>query len=268
MRAKQTKMPVVFFGHGSPVNAIEDNTATRTWHRIAGSMPRPKAILAISAHWCTHGAAVTAMAQPRTIHDFGRSLPAALFDLQYPAPGAPELARQVQDLLAPIAVREDHAWGLDHGTWSVLLKAFPQADIPVAQLSMDLEQPLQQHFELGRRLRPLRSQGVLIMGTGNIVHNLPAMTGDVNAIPYDWAQRFNDYIKDGIARNDLETVWNYHRFGPQAALAVPGLDHFCPLLYALGAREGADHLRFETDYLVHKALSMTSIVFESTPNPA
>ena len=261
-------MPVVFFGHGSPVNAIEDNTATRTWHRIARNIPRPQAILSISAHWCTEGCAVTAMPRPRTIHDFGRSLPAALFGLQYPAPGAPELARRVGELLAPLAVREDRSWGLDHGTWSVLLKAFPAADIPVVQLGMDLGEPLQRHFELGRRLRPLRDQGVLIMGSGNIVHNLPAMAGDADAVPYDWAQRFNDYIKNGIASNDPEAVWDYPRFGPRAALAVPGLDHFCPLMYVLGARDDSDNLRFETDYLVHKALSMTSVVFESASDPA
>ena len=256
-------MPAVFFGHGSPVNAIDDNSATRAWHRIARSMPRPEAILSVSAHWCTQGCAVTAMARPETIHDFGRSLPAALFDLRYPAPGAPELARRIRDLLAPLPVAEDRSWGLDHGTWSVLLKAYPEADIPVIQFGMDLARPLQWHFEIGKRLRPLRRQGILIMGTGNIVHNLPAMGGDANSAPYDWAQRFNDYIKDGIVRNDPETVWDYLRFGPQAAQAVPGLDHFCPLLYVLGARQDSDRLRFETDYLVHKALSMTTVLFES-----
>ena len=259
-------MPVAFIGHGSPVNAIENNAATRAWHRIARSIPKPEAILAISAHWCTQGCAVTAMERPETIHDFGRSLPAALFDLQYPAPGAPALARRVQELLAPLPVLEDRSWGLDHGTWSVLMKAWPDADIPVAQLGMDLARPLEWHHELGRRLRPLRGEGVLIMGSGNIVHNLPAMSGPADAAPYDWAQRFNDYIKDGIARNDPAAVWDYRCFGPEAALAVPGADHFCPLLYVLGARKESDRLRLETDYLVHKALSMTSLLFESAAN--
>ena len=256
-------MPVVFIGHGSPVNAIEDNTATRAWHRMARNMPKPEAILAISAHWCTRGCAVTAMERPATIHDFGRSLPAALFDLDYPAPGAPALARRVQELLAPLPVLQDRSWGLDHGTWSVLMKAWPEAEIPVAQLGMDLAKPLEWHYELGSRLRPLRREGVLIMGSGNIVHNLPAMSGAADAAPHEWAQRFNDFIKDAIVRGDPATVWDYRRYGPEAALAVPGIDHFCPLLYALGARKKSDRLRFETDYLVHKALSMTSLLFES-----
>lgn len=256
-------MPVVFIGHGSPVNAIEDNAATRAWHRMARNMPKPEAILAISAHWCTRGCAVTAMERPATIHDFGRSLPAELFDLDYPAPGAPALAGRIQELLAPIPVLQDRSWGLDHGTWSVLMKAWPEADIPVAQLGMDLTKPLEWHFEVGSRLRPLRRLGVLIMGSGNIVHNLPAMSGAADAVPYGWAQRFNDFIKDAIVRGDPATVWDYRRYGPEAALAVPGIDHFCPLLYALGARKNSDRLRFETDFLVHKALSMTSVLFES-----
>lgn len=268
MKAVPATMPVVFIGHGSPVNALEDNSATRSWYRIARSLPRPRAILSISAHWCTEGCAVTAMQQPRTIHDFGHSLPAALFDLQYPAPGAPHIARRITDLLAPTPVREDRSWGLDHGTWSVLLKAFPDADIPVLQFGMDLGRPLEWHFELGQRLRPLRHEGVLIMGTGNIVHNLPAMVGPADSAPYDWAQGFNSYIKDAIVRNDPEPVWNYPRYGPQAALAVPGLDHFCPLMYVLGARENGDRLRFATDYVVHRALSMTSVLFESDAQDA
>ena len=146
------------------------------------------------------------------------------------------------------------------------MKAWPEADIPVAQLGMDLDKPLEWHYEAGSRLRPLRREGVLIMGSGNIVHNLPAMSGAADAAPHDWAQRFNDFIKDAIVRGDPATVWNYRRFGPEAELAVPGIDHFCPLLYALGAREDSDRLRFETDYLVHKALSMTSVLFESPAN--
>ena len=263
----QAEMPAIFLGHGSPVNALEDNEATRAWRRIADDMPRPEAILAISAHWCTRGCAVTAMDRPETIHDFGRSLPAALFDLQYPAPGAPALARRVRELLAPIPVTEDRSWGLDHGTWSVLLKAYPRADIPVAQLGMDLARPLEWHYEIGKRLRPLRKEGVLILGSGNIVHNLPAMSGPADAPPFDWALGFNEYIKNGIVRNDPATAWDYPRFGPGAASAVPGLDHFCPLLYVLGARGPSDQVRFETDYLVHRALSMTSVLFESPAAP-
>jgi len=255
-------MPAVFIGHGSPVNAIEDNDATRCWRRIATRMPRPQAILSISAHWCTSGCAVTAMERPETIHDFGRSLPAALFDLDYPAPGAPQLAGRIGELFAPVPVIKDYSWGLDHGAWSVLLKAFPDADIPVVQLSMDLGKPLGWHLELGRLLRPLRNQGVLIMGSGNIVHNLPRMGGAPESRPFDWARGFNDFVKGCITRNDPESLCDYTRWGPEARLAVPSLDHFCPLLYVLGAREPSDSMRFETDFIVHKALSMTSVVFE------
>lgn len=257
----KSKMPVVFFGHGSPTNALEDNEATQAWYRIANTIKRPTAILSISAHWYGNSIAVTAMAKPETIHDFGRSLPAPLFDLQYPAAGNPELARRVGDLLAPVAVQMDQSWGLDHGTWSVLLKAYPQADIPVVQLRLDLGKPPEWHFKIGQRLRPLRQEGVLIMGTGNIVHNLSVMNWDPESAPYDWAQRFNDYIKDSIVRNDPRAVREYHNFGEEAALAVPTLEHFCPLLYTLGAREDTDEVRIETDYIVYKSLSMTSLVF-------
>ena len=190
-------MPVVFFGHGSPANALEDNEATRAWHHIAGSIQRPRAILSISAHWYTHGSAVTAMEKPETIHDFGGPFPAPLFDVQYPAPGDPGLARRVSELLAPVRVRMDQSWGLDHGTWSVLIKAYPEAEIPVVQLSLDLDRPLDGHYALGQRLRPLRREGILIMGSGNIVHNLALMdSSNPGASPFDWAVRFNDMIKD------------------------------------------------------------------------
>lgn len=259
-------MPVVFFGHGSPANALEDNEATRAWYRIANSMQRPEAILCISAHWYTHGSAVTAMEAPKTIHDFGTFLPAPLFNLQYPARGKPELAQRVRELLAPAPVQMDQSWGLDHGTWSVLLKARPQADIPVVQLSLDLDKPLFRHYELGQRLQPLRREGVLIMGSGNIVHNLALMDWLNPAAPaYDWAVRFNDRIKEHILDNDLQGIWDYRRLGQDASFSVPSAEHLCPLLYTLGAREDADTVRLETDFIVHKSLSMTSVIF--TPSP-
>ena len=170
--APRQRMPVAFFGHGSPTNVLEDNRATRTWAQMAARIGTPRAILCISAHWCTRGTFVTAMPQPQTIHDFGRSLPAPLFDQQYPAPGSPELAQRVQDLLAPLPVGLDQDWGLDHGTWSVLKKAWPHADIPVVQLSLDMTKPEEWHYALATQLRPLRNEGYLIMGSGNIVHNL------------------------------------------------------------------------------------------------
>ncbi|MFQ6007139.1 MAG: 4,5-DOPA dioxygenase extradiol [Woeseia sp.] len=257
----KTKMPVVFFGHGSPTNVMEDNRSTQTWQRIGASLPKPKAILCVSAHWCTHGTSVTAMNEPRTIHDFGRSLPAPLFDYQYPAPGDPALAARVAELLQPVPVTMDESRGLDHGAWSVLLKAYPQADIPVVQLSIDVTQADAWHFETGRHLKPLRNEGVLIVGSGNIVHNLGVMDWDEQATPYDWAVRFNDYVRECIKENDIERLLEYPKLSKDAALSLPGPDHFWPLLYALGARDGFDVPVFDPDFIQYKSLSMTSIVF-------
>ena len=255
-----TRMPVVFFGHGSPTNVMEDNAATRGWQSIAAALPRPKAILCISAHWCTHGTAVTAMSSPKTIHDFGRSLPAPLFDFQYPAPGSPDLAKRTAELLAPANVTLDQSWGLDHGTWSVLLKAWPDADIPVVQLSLDVGLTDREHYDLAKRLIPLRDEGILIAGSGDIVHNLGVMEWNERAQPYDWAVRFNDYIKNSIQIEDMETFFAYPDLGEDAQLALPGHDHFWPLIYALGARDG-DPVQFATDFIQYKSLSMTSAIF-------
>ncbi len=257
--AASARLPVVFFGHGSPANAISDNEATRTWAQLARAIGRPKAILSVSAHWVTSGTAVTGMGTPPTIHDFGRSLPAPLFDVQYPAPGSPALAERVQSLLKPTKVRLDTSWGLDHGTWSVLVKAYPQADVPVVQLSLDMSAPHAAHFELGQRLRPLRDEGVLIIGTGNIVHNLGRMEWNPQAAPFDWALRFHEYIKDAIVQNDSARVIGYESFGGDAALAVPDPYHFWPLLYVLGARMEGDPLHIEPDFIEYKSLSMSSV---------
>lgn len=257
-------MPVVFIGHGSPANALEDNESTQAWYRIANSLERPEAILVISAHWYTHGCAVTAMDMPQTIHDFGPPLPARLFELYYPAPGSPQLAQRVRELLGPYPVQMDQSWGLDHGAWCVLLKAFPDADIPVVQLSLNLDEPLPWHYELGQRLRPLRAEGILIMGSGNIVHNLGLMDWRNPAAPaFDWAVRFNDRIKEHILENDPQGVCEYRRYGRDAALSVPSAEHLCPLLYTLGARTDTDTVTLETDFIVHKSLSMTSVVFDA-----
>ena len=255
-----TRMPVVFFGHGSPTNALEDNVATRTWARIAQELPRPKAILCISAHWLTRGTGVTAMAQPKTIHDFGRSLPAPLFDCQYPAPGDPALAKRVQEVLAPTDVMLDQSWGLDHGTWSVLCKAYPDADVPVVQLSQDATQGPAWHLELGKRLKPLRDEGVLIVGSGNVVHNLRVMNWN-DQTPYDWADRFNTFVHDAIAEDDPERLVHYNSQGKDADLAVADPDHFWPLFYVLGARDQRDQVAFETNFIQYKSLSMMSVVF-------
>lgn len=255
-----SRMPVVFFGHGSPTNVLEDNTATRGWLRIAKSIPKPNAVLCVSAHWCTQGTAVTAMSEPRTIHDFGRSLPAPLFDCQYPAPGSPELAARAAELLLPTKATLDHSWGLDHGTWIVMSKAWPDADIPVVQLSLDMSVSDRTHFEIGRRLIPLRDEGILIAGSGNIVHNLGVMEWNEEAAAFDWAIRFNDYIKDCIDNNDMERMFAYPELGNDARLSLPGPEHFWPLLYVLGARND-DPVQFATDFIQYKSLAMTSLIF-------
>jgi len=260
-----SRMPVVFFGHGSPMIALETNDTTRTWKAMGEAFGKPKAILCVSAHWLTQGVAVTAMATPRTIHDFGASFPKALFDMQYPAPGSPELAARVRDLLAPQPVALDpQGWGLDHGTWSVLSKAYPDADVPVVQLSMDAARPPEWHFELAKRLAPLRNEGVLIVGTGNIVHNLPAMNwGERHCAPYDWSQRFNDHIKQAIVDDAPERAVNFASQGQDAARSVPTPDHYWPLLYVLGARLPGDVAAFAPDHIEHGSLSMTSVTLSA-----
>lgn len=261
--APRKRMPVAFFGHGSPTNVLEDNAATRTWAEMAAEIGTPRAILCISAHWCTRGAFVTAMATPPVIHDFGRSLPAALFDQDYPAPGDPELARRVQELLAPVPVGLDQNWGLDHGTWSVLKKAYPRADVPVVQLSLDMTKPEAWHYELATRLRPLRDEGYLIMGSGNIVHNLGVLQWSDTAQPYPWAVRFNDYAKDQIARRTFDGLFDIQRRGPDAQMAVPSMDHYLPLLYTLGASDEQDDIRFLSDEIVFSSLGMTSLLTQA-----
>ena len=254
------RLPVLFFGHGSPMIALADNAVTRSWATIAGRIRRPRAILSISAHWLTRGTAVTAMTEPPTIHDFG-AFPQALFDVQYPAPGDPELAARVATLLAPTQVTLDtESWGLDHGTWSVLCKAYPNADIPVVQLSMDMSLSPAGHFEIGRRLRPLRDEDILIIGTGNIVHNLRLMDWNNPAVaPYPWAQRFNDHIRRSVALNQPALAVDFASLGEDAALSVPSPDHYWPLLYVLGARYDDDDVSFGPDHIEHGSLSMTSV---------
>ncbi|MEX6633785.1 4,5-DOPA-extradiol-dioxygenase [Hyphococcus lacteus] len=257
-----SRMPVVFYGHGSPTIARETNSTTKTWREIAKSLPKPKAILTISAHWQTRGVAVTAMERPQTIHDFGRGLGADLFQIQYPAPGDPELAKRVKALLEPsVPVALDQRWGLDHGTWSVLMKAFPDADIPVVQLSMDATKEPEWHLELGRKLQPLRDEGILIIGTGNIVHNLGVMDWNEAAKPYDWATRFNDYVKGCVVRKDGDGLANYLNAGQDAARSVPSDDHYLPLLYAVGAAGDDYKVKFNPDFIIYKSLSMTTITF-------
>ena len=261
-------MPVVFFGHGSPTIALETNAVTQTWCEMAQSLPRPKAILCISAHWLTRGTAVTAMAKPKTIHDFGPLAP-DLFKIQYPAPGAPDLARWVQGLLAPEPVSLDMSqWGLDHGTWSVLMKAFPEADIPVVQLSMDATKPPRWRHEIGQRLAPLRDEGVLIVGSGNTVHNLRLMDwNDRYGAPYDWATRFSDHIRDAVLNDTPDKLIAFADQGQDAQLSQPTPDHYWPLLYAMGARLPGDAVTTPVDHIEYKSVGMTSFMIGDAHAP-
>ena len=252
-----TRMPSIFVGHGSPMNALEDNVYTRSWQNLAQRSPRPKSILAISAHWLTHGTALTAMAAPRTIHDFG-GFPQALFDINYPAPGDPALAARVAEVLSPLPVHLDQQWGLDHGTWSVLVKMFPKADVPVVQLSLDMTQPAAYHLEMGRQLARLRDEGVMIIASGNVVHNLARM--EQRSAGHDWAHRFNLAMKRAILAGQFEPVANYGALGPDAALSVPTSEHFLPLLYVLGSRMGDEKIEIVAEGMELAAISMMSVL--------
>jgi 4,5-DOPA dioxygenase extradiol len=250
-------MPALFIGHGSPMNAIEDNVWTRGWEDIAAQLPRPDAIVCVSAHWETHGRAVTADKWPRTIHDFG-GFPPTLFEVRYPAPGSPGLARRTADLLSPAPVRQADDWGLDHGAWSVLTRMYPRADIPVVQLSLDRSLTPTQHYEAGARLAPLRNEGVLVIGSGNIVHNLRAADFRRPRSP-DWAVRFNEEVKHLILAGDHRALAAYDALGEDAALSVNSAEHYLPLLYVLALQTPGEIVRFFNDE-VFAAISMTSLV--------
>jgi len=256
-----SRMPALFLGHGSPMNVLEDNEYTQAWQQLGQQLPRPKAIVAISAHWYTRGTAVTAMSQPKTIHDFG-GFPQALYEMVYPAPGEPQLASQIQSLLQPVSVIADHSeWGLDHGTWALLSKMYPDADIPVVQLSIDGTQPAEYHYQLGQKLAVLRDQGVMIVASGNVVHNLRMIKWQGEASPYDWAEQFNQYVIDnlhwsGDAKQHPLVNFMQHKAG---ALANPSPDHFLPLLYVLGSWDGKEVISTPTDGIVMGSLSMLSV---------
>jgi 4,5-DOPA dioxygenase extradiol len=248
-------MPVVFFGHGSPMNTLARNTYTEAWRKIGGAIPAPKAIVCVSAHWYTEGTAVTAMDRPRTIHDF-YGFPQDLFDVQYPAPGKPELARRVRELLVPVDVALDDSWGLDHGTWSVLKHAYPEADIPVVQLSIDGTQPPEYHYEIARRLAPLRDEGILVAGSGNVVHNLRLMRPGAQA--FDWAVRFNESIRKALAARDHATLIGFEKLGADARLSVPTPEHYLPLLYIAGLQREDESMTFPVDGYDLGSVSMLS----------
>ncbi len=254
-----TVMPAIFFGHGNPMNAVTANGYTEAWRRMGAETPRPKAVLAISAHWYVPGTGVTVATAPRTIHDFG-GFPDELYRVQYPAPGDPVLARRVQDLLAPLEVHSDTDWGLDHGTWSVLAHVYPQADVPVVQLSIDESRPAAFHFEIGQRLAPLREEGVLIVGSGNLVHNLRTYAwGRRPQDPYDWAIRFEDSARQLIRAGDHKPLIAYDTLGPDAALSIPTPDHYLPLLYVLGAAQQGEPITFPVDGVDGGSISMLAV---------
>src|SRR5207248_2781427 len=256
-------LPSYFIGHGNPMNAVLTNTYTERWARVGRETPRPKAILAISAHWFVPGTGVTVSTAPRTIHDFG-GFPRELYEVRYPAPGDPALARRVEQLLAPVAVALDDSWGLDHGTWSVLTHAYPGADIPVVQLSIDETRPAAFHFEIGRRLAPLRDEGVLILGSGNLVHNLHAYAWDRHAPdPYDWATAFERRVRELLLAGDHKPLINYeHQLGTEAELAVPTPDHYLPLLYVAGTRLSSEALTFPVEGVDGGSVSMLAVQVE------
>lgn len=254
-------MPVLFIGHGSPMNAIEDNEFSQRWQKMGKEIPQPKAVVVISAHWLTKGTFVTAMNQPKTIHDFG-GFSQALFDVQYPAPGNPELATEIKKMIVNPAVELDHDWGLDHGTWSVVKHMYPNADIPVLQLSIDYHKPAQYHYDLAKQLLSLRKKGVLIIGSGNMVHNLRMIAWDkmnVDNYGFDWALEMNSIFKEKInSRNHLDLI-QYEKLSIGAKLAIPTPDHYFPMLYGLALQTDNDTIEFFNDKAVGGSLTMTSV---------
>ena len=252
-------LPTIFLGHGNPMNALLNNRYTEGWRRFGQETAKPRAVLAVSAHWFVPGTAVTITTVPKTIHDFG-GFPRELYQVQYPAPGDPELARQVQKMLEPLPVRLDESWGFDHGTWSVLRHVYPDADAPVVQLSIDETQPASFHFELGRKLAPLREEGILILGSGNLVHNLHAYAwGQQIAEPYDWAIRFENMARERLIAGDIQPLIEYEKLGPDAMLSIPTPDHYLPLLYVLGAKQQGEDITFPIEGVDGGSISMLAV---------
>jgi 4,5-DOPA dioxygenase extradiol len=252
-------MPAIFFGHGNPMNALMSNAYTKAWAAIGAKVPRPRAVLSISAHWYIRSTSVTAMPAPRTIHDFG-GFPSELNQVTYPAPGDPALASRVQTLLASVSVGCDEQWGLDHGTWAVLRHVFPRADIPVVQLSIDKTQPPAFHYEIGKRLAPLRDEGTLIVGSGNLVHNLHAYAWGRRAVePYDWAVRFEKHVRELLLAADDGPLVAYETLGHDAMLSIPTPDHYLPLLYVMALRREAEQVSFPVEGVDGGSVSMLAV---------
>lgn len=261
-------MPVLFVGHGSPMNAIEDNRFSRTWRQVGESLPHPRAILCISAHWETQGTGVTAATQPHTIHDFG-GFPRALYEVEYPAPGSPELAAKVKQIVHSADVVMDEGWGLDHGCWSVLRQMYPKAEIPVVQLSLDYTQPARFHYDLGRELAPLREEGILILASGNLVHNLSRvvvrnfdLTGFNQEFGLPWALEASALIKKLIDARDHASLIDYPALGTAVRLAVPTPEHYLPALYALALQGENEKINYFNDVPVAGSLTMTGFIIQ------
>ncbi|WP_246834635.1 4,5-DOPA dioxygenase extradiol [Leptospira levettii] len=263
---KSEIFPSLFLGHGSPMNAIEENEFVEGLRNVSKTFPEPKAILVISAHWLTDGTFVTAMENPPTIHDFG-GFPKALFEVQYPAPGSPSLAKEIQSLVKSQSVQLDYDWGLDHGTWSVLKHMYPKANVPIVQLSMDYKHPPERHFEIAKELSPLREQGVLIVASGNIVHNLRMVAWDrlTESYGFDWALSVNQKVKDWILSGDTQSLFSIRNKGKEFEWAIPTTEHYLPLLYTIGTQFPSDQISFFNDKPVAGALTMTSVRLDSNP---
>ena len=258
--APSERMPVLFIGHGSPMNAIDDNAYHKSWQALGKKLPRPQAILSISAHWLTTGTKVTGMSHPKTIHDFG-GFPKKLFEQEYPAPGSPEFATLTKELVNYSHIQSDDTWGLDHGTWSVLLPMYPAADIPVYQLSLDYDQPPTYHYEIGKQLSKLRDKGVLIIGSGNLVHNLRDIDWSGSGKVYDWAQEFDTKFTDWMNKGDHTSILNYQKIlGKTATMAHPSYDHLLPLFYILGLQQKNEHITYFNDTFDMASISMRSMV--------
>ncbi len=258
---QEKQMPVLFIGHGSPMNGIQDNEFTSRWRKMAQDIPTPKAVIVVSAHWLTRGTRITAMEFPKTIHDFG-GFPQELFEVQYPAPGSLKIAKQSIELVKSVSIGEDHDWGLDHGTWTVIKHMYPEADIPVLQLSIDQNKNGSYHFELAKELSALRKKGVLIIGSGNMVHNLRMIAWDKLEVPgygYDWALEMNERFKKHISEGDFNPLVNFETLGPEAKLAIPTPEHYIPLLYILGLKKYNEPVSFFNDKAVAGSLTMTSV---------
>lgn len=256
---KTPPMPVLFVGHGNPMNGIEDNEFSRSWALVGKNLPRPSAILCISAHWFIEGTYVHGAAHPRTIHDF-YGFPPELYAAQYPCPGSPSTAKQVQEMIKKTNVGWDMSWGIDHGTWIVMKKIFPEATIPVFQLSIDYTKPSRFHYELGQELSSLRSQGVLIIGSGNLVHNLGMISFDPHVKAFDWATEFDTKARELLLAGDHRALTNYEKIGRSAELSIPSPDHYWPMLYTLGLQKKEDQLSFFTEGITQGSISMRSFM--------